>query len=58
MTKIALIIEGLNSSDGAAAQADLRAFEIYRYPGIRALNCMTVNNTIGLHQVNASMAEL
>jgi hydroxymethylpyrimidine/phosphomethylpyrimidine kinase len=50
---VALAIGGSDSGGGAGIQADLKTFALLRVHGCCALTCVTAQNTLGVHRVDA-----
>ncbi|MGB3493757.1 MAG: bifunctional hydroxymethylpyrimidine kinase/phosphomethylpyrimidine kinase [Elainellaceae cyanobacterium] len=54
---VALTIAGSDSGGGAGIQADLRTFSFHKVHGTSALTCITAQNTVGVHRVDALLPE-
>ena len=51
--RTALTIAGSDSGGGAGVQADLRTFAFHCVHGMSAITCVTAQNTVGVHRVDA-----
>lgn len=54
---VALTIAGSDSSGGAGIQADLRTFAFHCVHGASAITCLTAQNSVGVHRVDAIAPE-
>ena len=50
---VALTVAGSDSGGGAGIQADLKTFAFHGVYGVSAITCVTAQNTVGVHRVDA-----